>query len=186
MKETILSLYEEMERAIVKITTSASGPAVTEQYYQVTDQYWQLAKQQVRQSGFADDMAEIEFFKHLKPKFTGPLEYYLLLFRYQKYVEAGPAALEKLRLEELDRIHQFKEKHAVFIDYYEQGRTEWDDVYFLRRKFNRVQRPPSQVYDRVTDYWTNGDWIVTLYLANKRLETFIQSGIPSPSSEHSR
>jgi hypothetical protein len=170
-----------MERAIGQIASSTSGSAATEQAYQLADQYWQLAKHQVRQSGFSDDALEIEFFKHLKQKFTAALEYYLLLIRYQKYAEGGAAAVDQLRREEAERIRKFRDKHAIFIGYYEQGRTEWDNVYFLRRKFNKVQRPPSQVYDRVTELWTNGDWIVTLYLANMRFEAFMQSETPSPS-----
>ena len=182
MKETILRLHEEMEIAIAGIGTSTTAAAATEQSHQIADQYWQLVKLQVRQSGFRDDASEIEFFKYLKQKFTATLEYYLLLFRYLGYAEADAGALKQFRQEEADRIRKFRDKHAIFIDYYEQGRTEWDDVYFLRRKFNKVQRPPSQVYDRVSEFWTNGDWIITIYLANKRFEAFMQSEAPYPSA----
>jgi hypothetical protein len=145
----------------------------------VAAQYWQRAKQEVRQSGFHDDAVEIDFFKHLKPGFTALLEYYLLLFRYHLYTKTGGDALEQYRKDELDRIRQFREAHAPFIQYYEQGRTEWDDLYFLRRKFNKMQRPPSQVYDRATDLWTNGDWILTLLHANSRFEQFLQNPLNS-------
>lgn len=163
-----------MEQAIARIGHYPSGTTLTEQSYQVAAHYWQRAKQEVRQSGFHDDAAEIDFFKHLKPRFTALLEYYLLLFRYYLFADAGSDALEQYRKDEIDRIRQFRETHASFIQYYEQARTEWDDVYFLRRKFNKIQHPPSQVYDRASDLWTNGDWILTLLHANTRFEQFLQ------------
>lgn len=177
MRKTILGLYDEMEQAIEYISQSANRMSAIEQSYTVADAYWQRIKHLIRDSGFPDGAAEIEFFKHIKPKFTAQLEYFLLLYRYQGYVESDGDTLKEFRLTEIDRIQRFREKHAIFIDYYLQGRTEWDDVYFLRKKFNKVQRPPSQVYDRAQDFWTNGDWIVTIYLANLRFEQMLQSGL---------
>jgi hypothetical protein len=176
MKSTILELHAEMEQAIEYISDSTNRMTVIEQSYQIADAYWQRVKHLIRGSGFPDDAAEIDFFKHLKPKFTTHLERFLLLYRYQGYVDSGGNTLIEFAREEMDRIRRFRETHAIFIDYYLQGRTEWDDVYFLRRKFNKVQRPPSQVYDRAQDFWTNGDWIVTIYLANVRFEQLLHPG----------
>lgn len=175
MKETILRLQQEMEQAIDRISRYPSDTNQTEQCYQVVAHFWQLAKQEVRQSGFHDDAVEIDFFKHLKPGFTARLEFYLLLFRYYLYTDGGSEVIEQYRKDELDRIRQFREAHTPFIHYFEKGRTEWDDVYFLRRKFNKVQHPPSQVYDRAADLWTNGDWILALLHANARFERFLQN-----------
>ncbi|HTR29586.1 MAG TPA: RteC domain-containing protein [Puia sp.] len=180
MKESILGLRDEMEQAIEYVSHSANRMSAIEQGYQIADAYWQRVKHLIRGSGFPDNAAEIEFFKHIKPKFTAHLEYCLLLYRYQGYVESEGEALTAFRAEETERIRKFRQTHAIFIDYYLNGRTEWDDVYFLRRKFNKVQRPPSQVYDRAQDFWTNGDWIVTLYLANARFEDMLQSGNGCP------
>jgi hypothetical protein len=183
MRKTILQLQEEMEQAIGQIWGRKSGDLcqagteMTEQCYQVAARYWERVRHLVRQSGFPDDSREIEFFKNIKPGFTSLLEYYLLLYRFQVHADADSATQEQFRQDELDRIRKFRETHASFIIYYEQGRTEWDDLYFLRRKFNKVQRPPSQIYDRVTDFWTNGDWIVTLLNANRRFELFLNKDV---------
>jgi hypothetical protein len=170
MKQTLLLLHKEMEEAIDRLGNRTTETAITEQCYQIATDYWRRAKHEIRQTGFPDDAAEIEFFKNIKVKFTGLLEFYLLLYRYQVHAGGGTALLEQFRQEETLRTRKFRETHAAFIDYYEQGRTEWDDLYFLRRKFNRLQRPPSQVYDRATDLWTNGDWILTLFHGNTLFE----------------
>jgi hypothetical protein len=178
MKETILQLHEEMNQTLDRLGSEPAGTVHTEQCYQAVEQYWKLAKQEVRQTGFPDAAAEIDFFKQLKAKFTGPLEYCLLLYRYQLYADAGSAELQQFRQVETDRIRRFRETHASFIYYCERVRTEWDDLYFLRRKLNCVQRPKSQVYDRATDFWTNGDWIVTLLQGNRLFEQFLEINPP--------
>jgi hypothetical protein len=173
MNEPILQLHEEMIRAISRFDGETTGTAKTDHCYRIAADYWQLAKEDIRVNGFPDDPAEIDFFRNQKAKFTGLLEYYLLLYRYQINADAGNAMMEQFRQEETVRIRTFRETHAVFIHYYEEGRTDWDNHYFLRRKFHKVQRPAAQIYDRATDFWTNGDWIVTLLDANRRFEEFL-------------
>ena len=175
MKEPILLLHEEMVQEIGRLGGEKTGSALTDRCYHIAADHWQRAKQYLRQTGFADDAEEIDFFKNQKVLFTGLLEFYLLLYRFQVYAGGGSGVLEEFRKGEVDRIRKFREIHASFKNYYDQARTEWDDLYFLRRKFNKVQRPPSQVYDRATDFWTNGDWIVTLLTANRQFERFLES-----------
>jgi hypothetical protein len=173
MKETILQLHEEMAKAIGQPGGDTIGTARIEKSYNIAADYWQRVKKVVRRSVFASDAEEIDFFRNRKVMFTGVLEYYLLLFRFQMYADTSSTALENFRRDETDRIRKFRETHGIFITYYEQGRAEWDDQYFLRRKFHKAQRPPSQVYDRAPDLWTNGDWIITLHHGNRLFEEFL-------------
>jgi hypothetical protein len=173
MNKPILQLHEEMIRAIGRFDDETTGTAKTDHCFRIAADYWQLAKEEIRANGFPHDAAEIDFFRNQKATFTSLLEYYLLLFRYQIHADAGAAVLEQVRREETDRVRKFRETHAIFINYFEEARTDWDDHYFLRRKFHKVQRPPAQVYDRATDFWTNGDWILTLLDANRRFEQFL-------------
>jgi hypothetical protein len=173
MNQPILQLHEEMIRAIGQFDGETTGTAKTDHCYRIAADYWQLAKEEIRVNGFPDDAAEIDFFRNQKAKFTGLLEYYLLLYRHQIHAADGSAVLEQFRREETDRIRKFRETHSIFINYYDESRTDWDNLYFLRRKFNKVQRPPAQVYDRATDFWTNGDWILTFLYANRRFEQFL-------------
>lgn len=175
MNETPLHLLTELETVIGRIDESKTDKAMTERRYETVAHYWQRVKDRLRQSNFPSDAAEIDFFRNIKPKFTAFLEYFLLLYRYQVYAGGGEDALDQFSREELDRIQKFREKHATFINYYEQGGTGWDDVYFLRRKFNKAQRPPSQVYDRARDFWTNGDWIITVLQADRLFEQLLQT-----------
>jgi len=179
MKETILLLHEEMIKAIGRLGGETTGSALTDRCYHIAADHWQRIKEYIRRIGFSDDADEIDFFKNRKVLFTGLLEFYLLLYRFQVYAGAGSGLLEEFRKGEVDRIRNFRETHASFKSYYDQARAEWDDLYFLRRKFHKVQRPPSQVYDRATDFWTNGDWIVTLLTANRQFERFLESSMTS-------
>jgi hypothetical protein len=178
MKETILQLHRDMEQAIGQPSGETTASARIEECYRIAADYWQRTKQHIRQTRFPDDAAEIDFFKNLKPTFTGLLEYYLLLFRYNVHAEPGGSVLEQFRMEEINRIRAFRETHAVLINYCDEARTEWDDLYFLRRKYHKVQRPPSQVYDRAKDFWTNGDWIVTQVYAGRLFERFLEAAPP--------
>lgn len=178
MKETIRSLQEEMERALGQLAGPNHDNPAPESGYRLVAEYWQRLKLHIRQSGFPDDAAEIDFFRNIKPRFTFLLEYFLLLVRHQAYADAGAEALEAFRREERGRIERFNQQHAAFIKYYDAGRTEWDDQYFLRRKYRKAQRPPSQVYDRTADFWTNGDWIVTLLMAHRRFEEILHEALP--------
>jgi hypothetical protein len=164
-----------MVQEIGRLGGEKTGSVLTDRCYHVAADYWQRVKQYLRQTGFADDAEEIDFFKNRKVLFTGLLEFYLLFYRFQVYADGGGGVLGEFRKDEADRIRKFRVMHASFKSYYDQERTEWDDLYFLRRKFNKVQRPPSQVYDRATDFWTNGDWIVTLLTANRQFERFLES-----------
>ncbi|HEV2353973.1 MAG TPA: RteC domain-containing protein [Puia sp.] len=175
MKETFLGLHEELQHALAQLGHHNNGAIAAEEPYRVADLFWKRVRQHVRQTGFPDDATEIDFFKNVKARFTAPLEYYLSLLRYQGYAEAGNRALTQHRMDMAFRIRRFREAHAVFIEYYEQSRTEWDDQYFLRTKLHKMQRPPSQAYDRAPDLWTNGDWILTLYHANRQFERFLEN-----------
>jgi RteC protein len=174
MNKIPLRLLAELEKIIGRIDESKTDNAMTENRYETVAHYWRWVKDHIHQSNFLSDAAEIDFFRNIKPKFTAFLEYFLLLYRYQVSAGGGEDTLDQFRREELDRIRKFREKHATFINYYEQGGTGWDDVYFLRRKFNKVQRPPSQVYDRVREFWTNGDWIITRLQADRLFEQLLQ------------
>jgi hypothetical protein len=178
MKDVILRMHLEMEQAITHLGVDITDTNLIDQSYHLADQYWRRVKQQVRASGFRDDAEEIEFFKYIKPKFTGLLEFYLLLFRYQVHAEEGNPFVDQMRRDEAAKIVEFRQKHAFFIDYFDKGLTDWDSQYFLRRKFNRVQRPPSHVYDRAAEFWTNGDWILTIYHGNSRFEDFLRHTAP--------
>ena len=103
MNKPILQLHEEMVRVIGRFDGETTGTAKTDHCYRIAADYWQLAKEEIRVNGFPHAAAEIDFFRNQKTKFTGLLEYYLLLFRYQIHSNAGNAVLEQFRREETDR-----------------------------------------------------------------------------------
>jgi len=174
MKETILRLHEDLHQELNKLSNEGTASIDAEQGFRIASDYWQQVKNLVRQNRFSDEAAEIDFFKNIKPKFTSQLEYFLLLYRYQVYASGDPVDYATYRREEITRLEKFRETHAVFIRYFEENRSDWDDTYFLRRKLQKTHRPPSQVYDRAKELWTNGDWIITLLIANRLFEEYLE------------
>ena len=175
MKETILLLQAELKQEIDPISKTIAGPEEALKCYDIVSRYWHRAKSLVRQEGFRNDKDEIDFFKNWKAQFTGRLEYFLLIYRYQLFRAGGAIGLREFWLGQWERLRSFHVQHSTFIRYYEEGRSDWDDLYFLRRKFHKIQRRPYKVYDRTPELWTNGDWIVTLLTANRSFAEFLRS-----------
>jgi hypothetical protein len=174
MREIIDLVLQGQEQSIAALTKAAGlGLESTQKCFEICNRAWGHVKKIVRNHGFTSDTEEIEFFKTLKPKFTGPLEFYLLLFRYRMFESGDPAVFRDYCENELRRLADFRKQHGILIDYCEQGRTDWDAEYFLHRNLQRRMRRVSQMYDRAIDLWTTGDWIVTTATAHKLLEPFL-------------
>jgi hypothetical protein len=173
MKFTILRLHAGLKRELDQIRHQPKGLGQIALSQQAASRYWLQAKIHIRESGFRTDRDEIEFFKIHKPKLASQIEYYILRYRLQLYKEGDPRELPEFLDKERQRLERFKTKHAAFIRYCEEGSTSWDEAYFLRRNYLKQQRPQSQVYDRAKDFWTNGDWIVTLNISNRLFEQYL-------------
>jgi len=155
----------------------APGPGQTEACFKICLHHWTLLRELVKLEGFADDAAEIHFFKDVKPRFTGLLEFYHLVYFHQLFCPAGgPVDIEAFEQHERLKIERFREAHAGFIAYYEEGATDQDTGYFLRR--HRPPDPPPyvRVYDSDPEFLTAADWIVTLYIGYSRYEGYLREG----------
>jgi len=153
---------------------TAPGSEQTEACFKVCLHHWTLVRELVKLEGFAGEAAEIHFFKDIKPRFTGLLEFYHLVYFHQLFCPAGgPADIAEFERNERLKIERFRKAHAGFIAYYEAGATDQDATYFLRR--HRPEEPPpyARVYDMDPALLTAEDWMVTLYMGYERYEKYL-------------
>ena len=133
-----------------------------ENCFKICLDHWEAVKQIVREDGFSDDAAEIRFFKWVKPRFTGRLEYYTLVYQYGLFCprEDATAALSFWTKEQA-KIVRFRVTQASLIAYYRRGSSELDEELFLRRHYKADPTVYTRVFDREEDFLTSGDWVLT-------------------------
>jgi hypothetical protein len=153
---------------------AAPGSDQTEACFKVCLHHWRLVKELARLQDFEDDIAEIHFFKAVKPRFTGLLEFYHLVYFHQLFCPAaGSTDILAFEQHERSKIERFRQAHAGFIAYHEAGATEQDAHYFLRRH-RRAEPPPYvRVYDMDPEFLTAADWMVTPYIGYSRYEAYL-------------
>lgn len=84
-------------------------------------------------AGFESEEQEIDFFKRIKPLFTGYGEFYSILYSAELFVPESAEDALQFRRDELSRSLQFLEKHRDLCDYLDAGETSLDREYFLQR-----------------------------------------------------
>ena len=150
------------------------GPDQTEACFKVCLHHWTLARELAKLQDFSNEAAEIHFFKDVKPRVTGLLEFYHFVYFHQLFCPAGGSA-DILAFEQNERgkIDRFRKAHAGFIAYYEAGATDQDAAYVLRR--HRPTEPPPyvRVYDMDPNFRTAADWILTLYIGYSWYEAYL-------------
>ena len=137
-------------------------------------------KEQVGMSGFTDVMAEIEFFKEVKPMVLGKLIYYNNVYRiettcpvrggklYRKYFEGQLKLLKQHNASQLD---------MDFYRYYRSGRTDKDADYFLREQVHYATVLDSFYFEMDSQYSTYYDHLVARFIAHDLTYVYILSRI---------
>lgn len=147
-------------------------------------QYWETLKNFIRHNQFADDKAEIDFFKNVKPRFTCYIEYYVLLS--QALISAPVAGLTETTKKVLDfwkeeekRCQRFFDKNKLFIEYYESGGESLDEAYFLRRNNTIDVKTVSlaPVYEEDNEFCSYADPLLRSYLAHKKYHSYVTDQI---------
>jgi hypothetical protein len=137
-------------------------------------------KEQVGISGFTDVVAEIEFFKEVKPMVLGKLIYYNNVYRiettcpvrggklYRKYFEGQLKLLKQHNASQLD---------MDFYRYYRSGRTDKDADYFLREQVHYATVLDSFYFEMDSQYSTYYDHLVARFIAQDLTYVYILSRI---------
>ena len=166
MKSDYLQAYKNLIRDIMYIRSGEGTElAGIEAAFKTAIAHWEAIKEKVREETFTDEQEEIRFFKYIKPRFTGLIEYYTQ--RYQALLFIPDKDIEtmlyfwKLEMKKIDR---FFLAQSEFIQYYEQGCTDKDSLYFLRADSDLSNFEKARVYDLDGDTATSHDWLVSKLL----------------------
>lgn len=93
----------------------------------------QTLKEQVEQDPFPNPAEEINFFKHIKPKFYARQIYEVQLYKIDNSKPCGTfEVLKKYYEVELIFINRFFKQNQFLYEYYRNGMTELDSLYFIR------------------------------------------------------
>jgi hypothetical protein len=77
MNANFLELYEALVRDINDILqTGSSEKEKMESCFRSGIEHWNKLKEKIKREDFATEEEEIHFFKNVKPRFTGEMEYY--------------------------------------------------------------------------------------------------------------
>ena len=126
----------------------------------------------VRSFDFENEEDEIDFFRDTKPQFRSFIEYYVILSESLMFVPDHPATELIFWYEEQKRHDRFIAKNKTFIDYYEQGQTKKDKIFFLRKNYH-LENPKIFNYDNDLDLSTGQDQVLGTYLAFKKYLEYI-------------
>jgi hypothetical protein len=181
MNETWRDYYDQLLLEIDCILRSGStGTEQIEAWFRCTLGYWTRLRTAVRQTGFASDSEETHFFKTIKPRFTGRLEYYTLLYNFELFHPIDePAELEFYCCREQQKITRFRSEHQAFLRYSASGKTDKDTLFFLRRNDAEEARPYARVFDQGAEFSSAYDWILTLELGYNLYSQFLCTQLQS-------
>ena len=125
MRSCPVQLYEQMIREINESKTQFPVKLeMMEHCFLLSFTYAnELAKQPVK---------DINYYKVWKPKFEGSIDYYSLCYHAALFLEHAidNVAKESFLLRELQRLQKFKEENKSLCDYYTNGETYKDEIWF--------------------------------------------------------
>lgn len=163
MKRDWQEAYEKLSEELDKLLAGELAETdKMEACFMTALAHWERLKRKIKKNDFDSDQEEIFFFKAVKPRFTGLVEYYNQ--RYQALLflpDSGRAAALYFWKMELRRICRFFELHADFIQYYQEDNTELDEIYFLRVYSDLSNFEKARVYDLDEQTASSHDWLIS-------------------------
>ncbi|HLY71329.1 MAG TPA: RteC domain-containing protein [Puia sp.] len=135
MNANFLELYESLLRDINAIMkTSLPDKDKMESCFRAGINHWNKLKEKMKCEGFASEEEEIHFFKNIKPRFTGEIEYYTQRYHAILFL---PEKDKQMQLDfwegELGRINKFFGSFHIFFDEFNRKKNDNDVQYYLRK-----------------------------------------------------
>jgi hypothetical protein len=176
MEVNFLKLYKDLADEI-SLILRGEGPEIEkfESCFRCGIRYWENLKEKIKKNYFKNDEEEIHFFKYVKPKFTGLIEYYTQ--RYQAFLflpDKDTASKLYFWNMELKKIDRFYDSQQAFIRYYQSGDKDLDELYFLRAESDCSNFQYARVYDLDSETATSHDWLVSRMVAFELYRSYIK------------
>lgn len=173
------STYEYMEADIIRIL-AGTGPELDriKDCFITASEHWEKFRNTVHVLGFENRADEIHFFKFIKPRFTGLVEYYSQRYQALLFVSDGNAEKAHSFWKMQDRrIERFFARHREFVRYYEEGETEMDERYFIRESGKDNDPGSGHINNLDEQISSSHDWIVSRMIALNKYRQDVKSAI---------
>ena len=164
-------LYLDFIDALSGVTDSGFNPVKTlSEVLAQCRRYLMELRAQVKVENFADQDAEVHFFKQVKPKF-----YARKIFHFELYgLDMNrPVGTKDMMIcfyrEELAFIARFFAIHSAAYDYFRTGRTELDHLYFVRGAEASVEQI-QEMQDADPLFSTSMDYLFSKFIAYQDLQ----------------
>lgn len=136
MNEKIQLLYRQMLSDLEKCwQAEVTDLEKIEKCFRIAIKCWYRLRDGFAGHTFESMEAEIDFFKNVKPLFTGRIEFYTIAYKSVLFKpEENQSRLKAFWKEELKKQQLFRKVNIDFINYYKSGDTSLDSQYFLQVK----------------------------------------------------
>jgi hypothetical protein len=175
MNANFLELYQSLVQDVSQILArELSSKEMMELCFRCCIEHWNRLKEKIKQEGFDSDAEEIHFFKCIKPRFTGEIEYYTQRYHAFLFLPSDREAEQSFWEGELGRIDKFFGSYHVFFAYYRSGKTDQDARYFLRRNSDGSNIAHANVFDLDQQTATSHDWLLTNMIAYTKYRDWVE------------
>ena len=142
--------------------------------FSVITKTWSGIQQEANNYVFDDQQEEIAFYKVVKPRFIGLLDYFTHLYKSVLFQPEDQPGKKEYWEHELEICKNFLFKHRSFCSYYEQGNTSMDHTYFVQQN---NQQPLVFGANESKGQTTSYSYLLARVLSIKKYCRYIQEKI---------
>lgn len=169
MQEVLEAGYEHVEQ--LRLAT------------QLVEKYLKRLRLKVQEKGFSSNSEEINFFKHLKPKFYQWKIYFLERYAMERGRPAFGAVEQQSWLErEMEYVERFFFQNHFLYEYYRLNYSDLDALYFVRGA-DRGSMLLPEVPELDKDFSTEGDYLFAKFMAFEKLRGLLLEEINGASRD---
>jgi RteC protein len=140
----------------------------------------EFLKQYCETIPFADQAAEILFFKVIKPHFHAHLIFWTTVFEIELQRPVGGRRREvKFFKKKLDQLYQFFKANAEFYSYYRSGQNDRDPAYFMRNAKLTPYTVNSYNVNADPGFSSGHDYLVAKLIANEMIKPYLSHALAS-------
>ena len=152
-------------------TTASDEKKWIEWSFSITTKAWLSIQEKIEGAAFTDQQEEISFYKTLKPKFVGLIDFFTLLYRSVLFQPEDKQEKKEYWKRELATCKNFLSKHKSFCRYYEQGETGMDPVYFVQQ--NNRQPLIFGINESIWHVTTSYSHLLARVISNKKYHCYV-------------
>ncbi|MFD0749237.1 RteC domain-containing protein [Mucilaginibacter calamicampi] len=129
-------------------------------------------KNYVSSYAFENTEEEINFFKHIKPRFYSKYIYFINVYNFLVQRPVGSETIQQDYINmHLDEVKTFFDHNRLFYAYYRSGMTQLDDLYYTRGGFD--VHAELEDFEEDEQYSTSHDYKLSKIMANEQFQEYL-------------